>query len=165
MERAALHVLYLLSPFCERIEVTGALRRKERAKEAEVIALPKETAVFGFSNGVEKAVKALGLKVTQRSKLFLRVSTEAGECVVWVAPEKAAWYPLLIQTTGCEDFFVYFTYFARKRGFEIQDGFLKKGGRVVTPHSEYHMFELCGVPWLSPQERGEDFREKLFSRL
>ncbi|PSN82344.1 hypothetical protein B9Q03_14340, partial [Candidatus Marsarchaeota G2 archaeon OSP_D] len=165
-------VASLLSPFCLRVQVVGGLRRGEADAPPELMVLPKSDVVFGYPNTV-----VAGLAGLERQGLLRVVSTgdvvevEVGGGVhvaIYVVGRVEAWWPTLVVRTGCEEFVRHFAFLASARGYSLDGGVLRRGreGRVVPVRSEYEVFEVCGVPWLNPNERGAStFREKLWAKV
>jgi len=154
-KREADAVVELLAPHCERIEIAGSIRRKKSTiGDIEIVAIPKPYDVGLFANGIAAVVDQwepvkgeLPCKYTQRilpsgMKLDLFLAT----------PDN--WGLILAIRTGSAAFSHKVLASAwTGMGYKSDKGMLHSGGMPVPVREEEHLFTMCGLKWVPPEER------------
>lgn len=169
------HLLKLLRPFCERIEIAGSLRRmKDRVGDIELLFVPKmaarQTGLFDqepFNLAQEKIGKLLASGALEKrpnvngqfawgTKNKLGLHVESGIPVDLFETTEANWWVSLVVRTGSKETNLALTTGAQKLGRTLNAygcGVTESDGTVIPATSEQHVFELCGVDYLEPNER------------
>jgi DNA polymerase/3'-5' exonuclease PolX len=158
----------LLAPHCERIEISGSIRRrKPDVGDIEIVAIPKPYDVGLFESGIASVVESwpkvrgdLPCKYTQRLlpdgiALDLFFATPRNWGLIYAIRTGSAAYSHLVLARGWSD-----------HGYTCMDGILHRvigepspSGRLVYRHTpvdvpeESDLFRLCGIPWIHPERR------------
>lgn len=145
----------ILSPFCERIEIAGSIRRKKPdVKDIEIVAIPKPYDTGLFESGIativnkwEKVKGELPCKYTQR------ILPEGIKLDLFFA-ERGNWGLIYAIRTGSADYShkVLATEWV-KRGYKSEDGYLTANGKQVEVYEEKDLFNRIGLAFIEPELR------------
>lgn len=155
--KIATEVKELLSPFCERIQIAGSIRReKPEVKDIEIVAIPKPYEIGIFESGIATVVNRwqkikgeLPCKYTQRM-------LPQGIVLDLFFAEPINWgYILAIRTGSAEYSHNTLAKGWVKNGYKGEDGYLKirSENRVVEVREEIELFKRAGVRFVLPQFR------------
>ncbi len=150
-----------LSPYCDRIEIAGSIRRrKPEVKDIEIVCIPKrhQSGLFAEDTEVEpffaRAVDRWpGTKGTPHGKYTQRILPGGIMLDLFMAtPEN--WGLIYAMRTGSAAFShrVLAVGWVRA-GYKSEDGMLRKNGEAVPVREEDDLFELIGVAWVAPEGR------------
>lgn len=76
----------------------------------------------------------------------------------------ADWYPQVVIRTGSAEFSHFLVTEAWKYNLRFKDGHIERQGEpptIIVPPSEEYVFKLCGIEYLEPEDRGEDFMKHI----
>lgn len=175
-------LMELLRPFCERIEIAGSLRRqKAEVGDIELLMIPKfaPPRIPGgdmFENpDVDKADEMINLwladnfvakRMTNAAppprpagwgpKNKLAIHTASLIPVDFFATTPENWWVSLVIRTGSKDTNLRLTTGAQARGATLNaygSGVTWSDGTSTPATSEEHVFEMCCVPYLKPEDR------------
>ena len=166
-----------LAFYCERIEAVGSVRRrKPHVGDVEVLFIPRledrQTDMFSTepydlaherietlraTGWLAKRLNVNGMVAGWGPKNKLAVHVESGMPVDLFSTTPSCWFSSLVCRTGGKDTNLALTNGANKLnrtwhvyGEGVED---RKTGLVTAARSEREVFELCGVPYLEPEER------------
>jgi DNA polymerase/3'-5' exonuclease PolX len=159
-----------LSPYCDRIEIAGSIRRrKPEVGDIEIVAIPRIVAcgcdLFGeptFNRDPGFAVEVVGcgrpMKGDPRVAKYIRFETRSiDEPIIKVDLFTATlnnWGLILAIRTGSADFSHRVLACGWVRcGYHSVNGMLTKNGVPVPVREERDLFEMAGVEWREPQAR------------
>ena len=144
-----------LSPYCERIEIAGSIRRKKaECGDIEIVAIPKPYDVGLFASGIalvieqwEKVKGTLPCKYTQRIlpegiKLDLFFATVSNWGLIYAIRTGSADYSHKVLANGWV-----------KNGFHSKDGMLNRNGKEIAVLEERDLFARAGVKYIDPEFR------------
>jgi DNA polymerase/3'-5' exonuclease PolX len=141
-----------LSPFCERVEIAGSIRReKPEVKDIELVCIPRLREMYGFVSIVNQWKKIKGEasgRYTQRLlpdgiNLDLFIANEDNWGLIFAIRTGSAEYSHKVLATGWV-----------KAGYHGDGGVLiDKDGISAAVREEKDLFDLIGVPFLQPQFR------------
>ena len=164
-----------LAPACERIAIAGSLRRgKTECSDVELLFVPKmsqrrdglfDTRIVDVcAEACEQLLKEGVIAKRPNSnghfawgelnKLAIHVASGIG--LDLFRTTEAAWWVALVIRTGSKETNLRLTTGAQKQGGSLMAygyGVKHSNGEVTRAESERHVFELCGVPYLEPEER------------
>ncbi len=170
----AQHLVTVLAPACERVEIAGSLRRgRATVHDVEIVAQPRPARdLFGAVD--ERAPCELDqvLARLEREGRIARRETAAGQR--WGPKWKAAiavrtgvpidlfcvrppaqWGAILAIRTGPASLSERLVTQCKRRGLRCEDGRLVTvTGQTLETPDERAFFALCGVPFVPPEERG-----------
>jgi len=171
----ALELSERLSSVCERIEVAGSIRRGKRQvgdvelliiprcffdrnKEGEVVPVPETDKLIERLETEGVLGRRLNSKgrttVGAKNKLMVHVETAMAVDLFFTTPS-CWWNALTCRTGGAEtNKRLAQSAIANGRNWNVYgEGVTLSDGKVIRAESEEHVFELCGVPYLSPDQR------------
>jgi DNA polymerase/3'-5' exonuclease PolX len=180
----AMEIVTLLSPYCQKINIAGSVRRgKERVKDIEIVCLPKtdiHSDLFGGQSetvavGFVEALKTLGTWIKGKPEgRYMQIELQEGIKLDLFMPQSHDYYRQLTIRTGSSDF-AHHTIAAAwtKRGWvgtefglrkksecEWNSGARKYIVKVANPtlppiwESEVEFFDWLGVKWVEVGDRG-----------
>ena len=171
MESVANEILEWLKPYCSRIIVAGAIRRrKPNPNDIEILCIPKEsdnllpynpdwlnTCILGLINN-----KKLNYRLNSKgSRVYgpknkLLVHCPSGIPVDIFSTTEVNWWVSIVVRTGPKESNIKICMEAKKRGLKFHaygDSFTKADGSKIVCHSEKEVFETAGLPYLPPERR------------
>lgn len=144
-----------LTPFCERIEIAGSIRRKKPfVKDIEIVAIPKPYDVGLFQSGIativnqwQKVKGELPCKYTQRKlpddiMLDLFFAERGNWGLIYAIRTGSAEYSHKILATGWV-----------KNGYKSKDGYLIYNNKSIAVLEEKDLFARSGVHFIDPEFR------------
>lgn len=177
-EKAALEILRVLQPACERAEPAGSVRRHKTRDihDVEIVAIAKKhRPVFGEVNyttdlhALTDALRASGKMLprvdrharTAWGQKFMRATWElyGGGSVALdlFITTREQWGWIMVLRTGPSEWNKMLVtpppYGVRPANIESRDGVLYRDGHPVCVYEERSVFELWGIEYLSPEER------------
>lgn len=142
-------VIARLAPYCERIEVTGSIRRRKLwVKDLDIILIPSD--LWGLSSEVMK----LGRHIVDGDKLK-RINHNGVQVDLYYA-SRETWATLLLIRTGSKENNVRLCTLAKKRDWHLAangDGLFDENGHRVAGDSEESIYAALDLPWQEPWER------------
>ncbi len=160
-ERIARKYADMLTPYCERIEIAGSIRRrKAEVGDIEIVAEPLPIMdLFGASNGHRDITLPLpAIKSGQRYKQY--ALPEGINLDLFIVLPPAQWGVIFALRTGGAEFSRKLVTSKKYGGYLpslyiIRDGAVRRQdtGEVVPTPEESDFFALLGLDFISPQER------------
>ncbi len=147
-----------LSPYCERVEIAGSIRRKKaEVKDIEIVAIPKPYEHGLFENGLAAIVnqweKVKGEMIYGKVKYTQRVLPTGIKLDLFFA-QPGNWGLIYAIRTGSAD------YSHRilasgwvKRGYKSIEGYIHSGDRRIETPEEEDLFKIANVRWTEPKYR------------
>ena len=143
-------VVAFLSPYCERIEVAGSIRRgKPQVRDIDLVLVPKDR------DAVDRVLMQLG-KVTMGGLKIARVQMEAIQLDVYYATPET-WATLLLIRTGSVDNNIRLASTAKIKGWHLAasgDGLFNQLGERIAGDTEESIYDALGLPYQPPERRG-----------
>lgn len=168
-------LLATLAPFCERIAIAGSLRRgKAEVGDIELLYIPRiesRQADFFSSAPANLAAEKIGqllssqilTKRPSKTGVFtwgennkLGIHVPSGVPVDLFQTTADNWWVSLVIRTGSKDTNLALTTGAQRQHARLNaygSGVTWSDGTQTPATSERHVFELCGVPYLEPDQR------------
>lgn len=135
-----------IKPYCEKIQIAGSIRRKEKNPvDVDIVLIPKN------KEKLEEFMKKKGRFVQGGEKeASFRVKGVKVEFYYTVAEEFGATLLAFSSKTGSS---IGLRVVAKKKGFKLsQHGLFKKGKRVAG-RTERGIYRALGRPWKPAEER------------
>lgn len=170
-----------ISPFCERVEIAGSIRReKPFVKDIELVAIPKlhQEEVFTGLFDVEIKHTNLLYERLKNDDLIRWIKPGTSQVVDWhIKPDGKYWRGLIGQVkldlfiankdnfgsvflvrTGSSQFSnALYLYVRNRKGFDKgQDGYLVKDDKRIVTRNEQDVFDAVGLPFIEPTKRNLD---------
>lgn len=160
-ERIARKYADMLTPYCERIEIAGSIRRrKEEVGDIEIVAKPLPIMdLFGASNGHRDITLPLpAIKSGQRYKQY--ALPEGINLDLFIVLPPAQWGVIFALRTGGAEFSRKLVTAKRYGGYlpfayVVKDGAVHRvdTGEIIPTPEEVDFFILCELGWIKPEER------------
>jgi len=161
--KIATHHKNRLSPFCDRIEIAGSIRRqKPEVKDIEIVCIPtKVQARFGLyevrwvpHNGFVSLVNSLEkIKGEPTGKYTQRILPEGINLDLFMATPDNWGLILAIRTGSAQFSHMKLAVGWARRGYKSRNGVLVRNGRIIPVREERDLFSLIGLPWMDPEDR------------
>ena len=163
--------LQSLSPFCERIEIAGSIRRgKPEVKDIEIVCVPKiekQPDLFGFEalkvNLLEFYIDSLladnAIRIHKRGPRYKKISLSEGICIdLFIVLPPSQWGVQFLIRTGPADFSHWIVTSKQSGGalpsnLKIKDGAVWHGVKKIETPEETDFFKVIGVNYLEPSQR------------
>jgi len=149
-QKIADEVIKRLSPYCQKIEVAGSIRRrKPQVRDIDLVLFPKDP--WNFHGELMK----LG-QLKMSGKKILRVMVGSVQVDIYVADE-ATWATLLLIRTGSKENNLRLCSRAKDMGWHLAasgDGLFDDTGQRIAGDSEISIYNALGLPYQRPEERG-----------
>lgn len=173
--KIATEIKAALSPYCERIEIAGSIRRRKRdVGDIEIIYVPRfEMRKSGFFdhepfNLAGEKINSLltggyfsrrpnvkgGTSWGEMNKLAIHMPSGIATDLFSTTLEN--WWVTLAIRTGGKTTNLKLTNGALSKGMHLNaygSGFTMQNGKSIPATSERSVFEIAGVPWQEPEER------------
>ena len=154
-----------LSPYCERVEIAGSIRRqKPEPGDIELLCIPKYRSDINLLDSRITLIMGQGMLALRRNKRGnttfgpknkLLVHVESGIGIDVFSTTEECWWVALVVRTGPKESNIAIAVAAQKKGWHLMaygDGFNTPRG-IVRCESERDVFELIGLPYREPWER------------
>ena len=145
----AQEVVKRLSPYCQRIEVAGSIRRKKRqVNDIDLVLVPNDLW------NLHHEIMRLG-QVRMSGNKIMRVMASNTQVDIYIADE-ATWATLLLIRTGSAENNIRPATLAKKRGWHLAasgDGLFNERGERIAGDTEESIYQALGLPYQEPEER------------
>jgi len=149
-QKIADEVVKRLSPYCQRIEVAGSVRRqKPQVRDIDIALIPSD--LWNLTD----EIRGLGQMRMSGSKI-MRVMVGSVQVDVYVADEET-WATLLLIRTGSTENNIRLCSIAKKRGWHLAasgDGLFDENGRRIAGDTEQSIYRALDLDYQEPWERG-----------
>jgi len=138
-----------LSPYCDRIETAGSIRRmRPVVHDIDIVCIPNNQGQFIY------ALQQLG-KIKMGGQKLIRCEMAKIVLDVYVATPET-WATLLLIRTGSAKHNIMLCTRARNMGMKLHaDGSgLEKNGDIIASESEESIFTALGMKYKPPKARG-----------
>jgi DNA polymerase/3'-5' exonuclease PolX len=165
-----------LTPYCDRIEIAGSLRRqKSEIGDIEIIAIPKrQTDLFGVPDISRSELDAYlnslmsggKIRYTEKKrwgdklKSFVVSTTDGNEYQIdlFLQPDPATWGVNMMIRTGCADFSKKMVTQRSKGGWMPDDMYVREArlwrdGEALLTSEESMVFAWMNKAWVEPCDR------------
>jgi DNA polymerase (family 10) len=147
---------YLLTPYCDRIEIAGSIRRSNPVvHDIDIVLIPKPEAALTINYALSRigTITKDGPKIKQ---LWYTENQSLISVDLYLATP-ATWATLLLIRTGSKQNNIRLATMAKRRGWQLKangDGLFDEHNNRVAGDTEQSIYEALGVPYQEPQRRG-----------
>jgi len=149
-QKVADAVVKRLSPYCQRIEIAGSIRRRKPwVNDVDLVLVPKD-----LWNLHSELMKLGQLKMS--GKKIMRVMVGSTQVDLYIA-EPETWATLLLIRTGSKENNIRLCSRAKDMGWHLAasgDGLFNEKGERIAGDSEISIYNALGLPYQRPEERG-----------
>jgi len=143
-------VIKQLSPYCQKIEVAGSIRRqKATVRDIDIVLIPCDPPW-----DLLHEVKWLGQSKIDGAKLKRILYHGAQLDLYFATPE--TWATLLLIRTGSKENNIRLCSLAKRKGWHLAasgDGLFNEKGERIAGGSEQSIYAALGLPFQAPWER------------
>ena len=148
-QKVADAVVKRLSPYCQRIEIAGSIRRRKPwVNDVDLVLVPKD-----LWNLHSELMKLGQLKMS--GKKIMRVMVGSTQVDLYIA-EPETWATLLLIRTGSKENNIRLCSRAKDMGWHLAasgDGLFNAKGERIAGDSEISIYNALGLPFQRPEER------------
>ena len=149
-QKIADKVVKQLSPYCQKIQVAGSIRRRKPiVRDVDIVLIPSDAWNVSFE------ISGLGPSRLAGEKLKRIIYTGVQVDLYFATPE--TWATLLLIRTGSKENNIRLATLAKKRGWHLAasgNGLFNEKGERIAGDSEQSIYEALGLPYQAPEERG-----------
>ena len=149
-QRIAREIIKRLSPYCQRIEVAGSVRRgKPTVNDIDFVLIPSNLWALHHEIMGMGQVKMSGMKI-------MRVMVSSVQVDLYFASPET-WATLLLIRTGSKENNIRLATLAKKRGWRLAasgDGLFNEKGERVAGDTEESIYRTLGLRYQQAWERG-----------
>jgi len=163
-QKIAEDIISRLSPYCERIEVAGSIRRKKpEVGDIELVCIPK---IITIRDGLfdTKKIRHPGFAAEMKEIVILKGDPSEGKYIQFNLPQgikldlftatSENWGTILLIRTGDWKYSKYFMgTLLPQHGYRQKDGYVWKGNKIIPVPEENDVFALVGMAWILPENR------------
>lgn len=155
-------LIAMLSPFCERIEIAGSLRRKNsNVNDIEIVCIPKREASGLFGNllypvkGFVKVIDSFCKVIGEAEGRYTRRNLGEIEADIFMCTEENWGYIMAIRTGPASFSHRVLASTWKKKGFVGAEGMLynRTSGKPIAIREERELFRLIGLDYIPPECR------------
>ena len=150
-QKIAQEVVKRLSPYCQRIEVAGSVRRKKpQVNDIDLVLIPNDLW------NLHAELTKIGQLKMSGSKI-LRLMASNTQIDIYIADEQT-WATLLLIRTGSAGNNIRLATLAKKRGWHLAasgDGLFDEKGERIAGDTELSIYQALGLHYQEPEERGK----------
>jgi len=143
-------IYYRLKPHCEKIIAAGSIRRqKDEIRDIDIVLIPTNPGQLS------QEIDRLGPPIADGEKLR-RVEYNGTQVDIYYANQKT-WATLLLIRTGSRENNIGLCSQAQSLGMKLKangDGIIDAGGHLIPIESEEQIYQILGLPYHEPWERG-----------
>lgn len=145
-----------LSPYCEKVEIAGSIRRRKPiVHDIDMVLIERPEAALILSNFIA-CIGKLELNGSKIKSLWYG-DKESGIAIDIYFATPATWATLLLIRTGSKENNIRLATLAKRRGWQLKasgDGLFNDKGERVAGDTEQSIYQALGIPYQEPEERG-----------
>lgn len=156
LERAktiAKEVVKRLSPYCQKIETAGSIRRQRPfPRDIDIVLIPSDA----WNLEAEVLAMARPFQPKLSGEKLKRFTFNGVQVDLYFASEKT-WATLLLIRTGSTENNIRLCSIAKKKGWHLAangSGLFNETGERIAGDSEVSIYNALGLPYQRPEERG-----------
>ena len=151
-QKIATEVIKQLSPYCQRIEVAGSIRRRKAiVHDIDLVLIPSDA--WNLEGEVLALARPFQPKMS--GEKLKRFDFNGAQVDLYYADEKT-WATLLLIRTGSKENNIRLCSRAKELGWHLAasgDGLFNEKGERIAGDSEISIYNALGLPYQKPEER------------
>jgi len=143
----------VLTPYCDRIEIAGSIRRRKPiVHDIDIVLIEKPEAALI----IPSILATIGTITLYGSKIkrVLYVGADINIDIYTATP--ASWSILLLIRTGSKENNIRLATIAMTKGWKLKangDGLFNKHGDRIAGDTEQSIYQVLGIPYQEPHDR------------
>jgi len=143
----------ILTPYCDRIEIAGSIRRRKPiVHDIDIVLIEKpESALI-----IPSLLATIGAITLNGSKIKRLHYGDADINIDIYTATPASWSTLLLIRTGSKENNIRLATIAKRKGWQLKangDGLFNNHGDRITGDTEESIFQVLGLPYQEPHDR------------
>lgn len=147
IQTQARRIVQYLTPYSERINIAGSIRRKEPARDIDIVLIPKD------KTRVIDAITRHGGKIYAKGGEQVFFKTDHTDVNIYFTTPNS-WGATLMTRTGPKWGNVGNRTLARSKGMLLNQYGLYKNDRKIAGSTEKEIYEALGKSYKPPSQRG-----------
>jgi len=144
-----------LSPYCEKLEIAGSIRRRKPVvHDIDIVLIEKPQAALILSSLIA-SIGRMDLNGDKLKRLWYGDNLPAISIDIYIATP-ATWATLLLIRTGSKENNIRLATIAKRKGWHLKasgDGLFDDKGHRIAGETEQSIYEALGIPYQEPQDR------------
>jgi len=143
----------ILTPYCDRIEIAGSIRRgKPIVHDIDIVLIEKpESALI-----IPSLLATIGAITLNGSKIKRLHYGDADINIDIYTATPASWSTLLLIRTGSKENNIRLATIAKRKGWQLKangDGLFNNHGDRITGDTEESIYQVLDIPYQEPHDR------------
>jgi len=143
----------ILTPYCDRIEIAGSIRRgKPIVHDIDIVLIEKPEAAL-----IMPSILATIGTLTQNGSKIKRVLYHEEDIFIDIYfATPASWSTLLLIRTGSKENNIRLATIAKRKGWQLKangDGLFNNHGDRIAGDTEESIYQVLDIPYQEPYER------------
>lgn len=152
-QKIAAEVIKRLSPYCQKIEVAGSIRRQKTfPHDIDIVLIPSDA----WNLEAEVLALARPFQPKMSGEKLKRFDYNGAQIDLYYASPKT-WATLLLIRTGSKENNIRLCTLAQKKGWHLAasgDGLFDETGKRIAGDTEQSIYAALGLPFQRPEKRG-----------
>jgi DNA polymerase (family 10) len=146
----------LLTPYCDRVEIAGSIRRgRPTVHDIDMVLIEKPETALTINYALSR-IGTIAKDGTKYKQLWYTESQSLISVDLYLATP-ATWATLLLIRTGSKENNIRLATIAKRKGWQLKangDGLFDEDGNRVAGDTEESIYEALGMPYQEPERRG-----------
>lgn len=142
-----------LTPYCDRIEIAGSIRRRKPiVHDIDIVLIENPGSLLEISE-VLASIGGMDMKGSKIKRLWYG-DREISIDIYTATP--LTWSTLLLIRTGSKENNIRLATIAKRKGWQLKangDGLFNERGERVAGDTEQSIYQALGIPYQEPEER------------
>ena len=149
--KVANQIVKKLSPYCDKVEIAGSIRRKKpEPYDIDIVLIASDL------DAVHRVIRSFDDKVRWGEKL-ISILTKEGIKVDFSFSAPDEWGAMLMTYTGPWQYNMWYRTKAKKKGWLLnQYGLFDACGKKIAGKTEESIYHALDKEWKEPESRGSD---------
>jgi len=154
-KQIANNIKKILTPYCDRIEIAGSIRRgKPIVHDIDIVLIQKPEAAL-IMPSILTTIGTLTLNGSKIKRLHYGDSNDSIDIDIYFATS-ASWATLLLIRTGSKENNIRLATIAKRKGWQLKangDGLFNNHGDRIAGDTEESIYQVLGIPYQEPHDR------------
>ena len=161
-QEIACALLDLLSPYCDKIEIAGSIRRKKDfVKDIELVCIPKKDSIKDLFGNESETIHSFHAVLSEftinkgntRNGKYIQFETQGINVDLFTASKENFGLTLAVRTGSATFSHTVLAKGWVKNGYTSKENMLYKNGIAYPVYTEKDLFDLIGIEFIAPENR------------
>ena len=154
-KQIANNIKEILTPYCDRIEIAGSIRRRKPiVHDIDIVLIEKPESALIIPS-ILATIGTLTLNGSKIKRLHYGDSNDSIDIDIYFATS-VSWATLLLIRTGSKENNIRLAMAARRKGWQLKangDGLFNNHGDRIAGDTEQSIYQVLGIPYQEPHDR------------